>query len=108
MARVRKGDHVQVMSGSHKGKQGKVLQVLVTKERVLIEKVNMIKKHTRPTQKSSQGGIVDKEGSIHLSNVLLMCASCKGPRRAGTKIGDGGRKLRVCKKCGNEFAQARN
>jgi large subunit ribosomal protein L24 len=103
MPHIRKGDSVVVISGSNKGKRGKVLRVLGN--RVIIEKVAMIKRHTRPTQKNPQGGIVDKEGSVHISNVQLFDEkSNKGTR---TKIvADGDSKVRVGVKSGTKFQTA--
>jgi large subunit ribosomal protein L24 len=107
MAHVRRGDLVAVISGKEKGKRGKVLRVLNKKDRVVVERLMMVKRHTKPSQKVPQGGIVEKEGSIHLSNVALWCEKCAAPRRSGVKFNEAGGKLRVCKKCGNEFpAQA--
>lgn len=107
MAQVRRGDTVVVIAGKEKGKRGKILRLLTKKDRVLIERVNMVKRHTKPSQKNPQGGILEKEGSIHLSNVMLWCEKCAAGRRAGSKTNDAGGKLRVCKKCGTEFpAQA--
>lgn len=76
---VKRGDQVQVMSGAHRGQSGKVLQILVKKNRVIIEGVNMIKKHARPTQVNPKGGIEEREGSIHLSNVKLIAAGDAKP-----------------------------
>ena len=104
MAHVRQGDTVQVIAGKEKGKRGKVLRILNKKERVVIERVMMVKRHTKPSQKNPQGGIIEKEGSVHLSNVQLFCEKCAAPRRAGHKETEGGGKVRVCKKCGSEFA----
>ena len=100
---VRKGDVVVVISGSSKGKRGKVLRVVG--ERVVIEKVAMIKRHTKPSQKNPQGGIVDKEGSIHVSNVQLF--DDKLARGTRTKIiADGDSKVRVGVKSGTKFPTA--
>jgi large subunit ribosomal protein L24 len=100
---VRKGDTVVVISGSSKGKRGKVLRVVG--DRVVIEKVAMIKRHTKPSQKNPQGGIVDKEGSIHVSNVLLF--DDKTSRGTRTKIStDGDQKVRVGVKSGTKFPTA--
>jgi large subunit ribosomal protein L24 len=100
---VRKGDLVVVISGSSKGKRGKVLRVVG--ERVVIEKVAMIKRHTKPSQKNPQGGIVDKEGSIHVSNVQLF--DDKLARGTRTKIvADGDQKVRVGVKSGTKFPTA--
>jgi len=100
---IRKGDTVVVISGSSKGKRGKVLRI--EGNRVVIEKVAMIKRHTKPSQKNPQGGIVDKEGSIHVSNVLLF--DDKNSRGTRTKIQtDGGHKVRVGVKSGTKFPTA--
>jgi large subunit ribosomal protein L24 len=102
-AHVRRGDTVGVIAGKERGKRGKVLRVLTDKGRVLVEHVNMIKKHQRPTQKLRQGGIIEREGSIHLSNVLLVCNRCDRPVRTGIKILADGRKQRVCRRCGESI-----
>jgi large subunit ribosomal protein L24 len=99
----KKGDMVEVISGRERGKQGKVLQVLSRDQRILIEKLNMIKKHQKPNQNNKQGGIVDKEASIHISNVMLICGHCNKVSRTGTKILENGMKIRVCKKCGESI-----
>jgi large subunit ribosomal protein L24 len=96
---VRRGDTVAVLSGKERGKRGKVLAVLRDKSRVLVEHVNMIKKHQRPTQKLRQGGIIEREGPIHLSNVMVVCGKCDRPGRTGTQILADGRKVRVCRRC---------
>jgi large subunit ribosomal protein L24 len=105
MERIRKGDTVVVIAGKEKGKRGKVLRILSKQQRVVIERVMMVKRHTKPSQKNPQGGILEKEGSVHLSNVALWCEKCAAPRRAGVKFNEAGGKLRVCKKCGGEFPQ---
>lgn len=97
---VRRGDTVAVIAGKERGKRGKVLRVRAADGRVLIEHVNMIKKHQRPTQKLRQGGIIEREGLLALSNVLLVCGRCDKPVRTGIKALADGRKLRVCKRCG--------
>ena len=99
IAHVRKGDTVMVVAGKERGKRGKVLRVIPGKGRVLIEHVNMIKKHQRPTQKLRQGGIIEREGALALSNVLPICGSCDKPSRTGTKLLADGRKVRTCKRC---------
>ena len=103
MAHVKRGDTVGVIAGKERGKRGKVLRVLVDRSRVLVEKVNMIKKHQRPTQKVRQGGIIEREGTLALSNVLLICSRCDRPVRSGMKILTDGRKIRVCKRCGESI-----
>jgi large subunit ribosomal protein L24 len=97
---VRRGDTVGVIAGREKGKRGKVLRVLTGKRRVLVEHVNMVKKHQRPTQKLRQGGIIEREGALALSNVLVVCARCDKPSRTGMKLLNDGRKVRSCKRCG--------
>jgi large subunit ribosomal protein L24 len=100
---VRKGDTVVIIAGSNKGKRGKVLRVVG--DRVVVEKVSMIKRHTKPSQKNPQGGIVDKEGSVHISNVQLFDEKTnKGTR---TKItADGDSKVRTGSKSGTKFPTA--
>jgi large subunit ribosomal protein L24 len=100
---VRKGDLVVVIAGSYKGKKGKVLRV--DGNRVVIEKVAMIKRHTRPSQKNPQGGIVDKEGSVHISNVLLFDDKTNKGTRTKT-VTDGDTKVRVGVKSGTKFSSA--
>lgn len=96
--RLKKGDMVKVMAGKEKGKTGKILKVVKDKERLIVEKLNMLKKHQRPDAKG-KGGIVEKEGSIHLSNVMLICNKCDGTVRVGYRILDDGKKVRICGKC---------
>ena len=97
---VKKGDVVQVISGKEIGKRGRILSVDTAKGRVIVEGANMVKKHMKPTQVNPQGGILEKEGSIASSNVLLYCDKCKMPVRHGKLIQADGTKVRVCKKCG--------
>ena len=95
---IRKGDMIQIIAGREKGKTGKVLKVLRDSNRVIVEKLNLVKRHTKPTQKNPQGGILEKEGSLSYSNVLLLCPKCNRGVRVGRKI-SGEKKLRICKKC---------
>jgi len=95
---VKKGDMVQVTTGKEKGKTGKVLTIIKDKNRVVVEKMNMVKKHQRPDAKG-KGGVVEKEGSIHMSNVMLMCNKCNAGVRIGFKVLEDGKKVRICKKC---------
>lgn len=97
---IRKNDEVIVISGKSKGQRGKVLRVLNDKNRVVIEKVNLVKRHQKPTQTNPTGGIVSKEASVHASNVNLFCEKCKGPVRISRKFLEDGTKVRVCKDCG--------
>jgi large subunit ribosomal protein L24 len=97
---VRKNDNVLVISGRDRGKRGRVLQVLPQKNRVIVEGVNVIKRHTRPNpQRQIKGGIVEREASLHASNVQLVCPECGAPTRVGRQVLGDGRKVRVCRKC---------
>ena len=100
---VRKGDQVVVIAGKEKGKRGRVLRLLTEKERVVIERINMVKRHTKPTQRNPRGGILEKEGSVEASNVALWCGKCVAPRRAKSEEKEGQKKRRVCVKCGTVF-----
>jgi large subunit ribosomal protein L24 len=100
-AGIRKGDQVRVMSGRDKGKTGRVLGVNPRSRTVTVEHANIIKRHTRANpSKNVKGGIVEKEGPIQISNVLLFCASCNKHARVGHKIMPDGTKLRICRRCG--------
>ena len=98
---VKKGDTVRVIAGKDKGKEGKVLRTVPEKERVVVTNVHMIKKATRPSQRNQQGGIIEMEGTIHVSNVMLLCPNCGEPTRAARRRVEGTR-VRVCKKCGKD------
>ena len=91
---IKKGDRVKVLSGKDKGKEGVVLRSIPQKERVVVEKVNMIKKAMRPTQQNPQGGISTMEAPIHVSNVMLVCPSCKEATRVSRKRNEEGKKIR--------------
>jgi len=102
---IKKGDMVVVLAGKDIGKQGKVLHVSPKKNRVLVEGVNFIKRHTRTNpQRGQQGGIITREASIHISNVMFVCPNCNRPARLGKTILNDGSKVRVCKKC-NEIVE---
>lgn len=100
---VKKGDTVVVITGKDAGKKGKVLEVEPGKSRVVVEGVNVVKRHSKPTQKMPQGGIVEKPAPVHSSNVMIFCSKCSAPRRIGKEIMDNGKKIRVCRKCGEAF-----
>jgi len=106
IAHVRKGDTVVVVAGKERGKKGKVLRVIPEKGRVVVERVNMIKKHQRPTQKVRQGGIIEREGSIHLSNVMLVDPGSDRPTRVGMRALADGKKVRVAKRSGEMLDKA--
>jgi len=103
---VRKGDTVMVVAGKERGKKGKVLRVIPEKGRVVVERINLIKKHQRPTQKVRQGGIIEREGSIHLSNVMLVDPGSDKPTRVGMKALSDGKKVRMAKRSGEMLDRA--
>jgi large subunit ribosomal protein L24 len=96
--RIKKGDTVEVIAGKENGKRGKVMRVLNADERVVVERVNFIKRHVRPSQKTPQGGVIEREASLHISNVKLVCPSCNQAVRVGVRM-EGDAKVRYCKKC---------
>ena len=97
--RIRRDDEVIVIAGRDKGARGKVIRLLPADGKAIVAKVNMVKRHTRPTQ-TGKGGIIEKESPIALSNVQYYCPSCKTGVRLGAKMLEDGRKVRTCKKCG--------
>ena len=100
---VKKDDQVMVMAGKEKGKSGKLLRVIAKKEGALIEKVNFVKRHSRPSGQNRQGGIIEKEAPVPLSNIMIICAKCTVPVKVGRKILDDGKRVRYCKKCGEHI-----
>jgi large subunit ribosomal protein L24 len=97
---IRKGDEVRVMSGRDAGKTGRVLSIDARKDRVVVEHVSIVKRHTRPNpSKNIKGGIVEKEGAIHISNVMVVCGSCGKHTRIGHNVLPDGTKSRICKRC---------
>ena len=100
---IKKNDLVMVINGKEKGKSGRILKVLPEKERVIIEKINFIKRHSRPHGQQRQGGILEKEAPLHMSNVMLLCDKCNKPVRIGHRSVEGNKKARFCKKCGEIF-----
>jgi len=103
IAHVKKNDLVQVLSGVDKGKTGKVLEVLPKKGRVVVDGVNIIKKHTRPTRTNPSGGVIERPGPIHASNVMVVCPSCNKPTRTGRSRTSGQEPARICKRCGKSI-----
>ena len=97
---VKKGDTVKILSGKDKGKTGEILRSIPQRQRVVVEKCNMVKKAMRPTQQNPQGGITTVEAPLHVSNVMLVCPKCKKGVRVGYSVLENGTKVRVCKKCG--------
>ncbi len=100
---IRKNDQVFVIAGKEVGKKGRVLKVLRKTDRVVVEGLNYMKKAQRPTQKNSKGGILEKEAPIAVSNVMIFCPKCAKPTRTGHTILNDGKKVRVCKKCGESL-----
>jgi len=101
--KIHKNDTVLVRSGNDRGKKGKVLKVFPAKGRIIVEGVNFIKRHTKPSAKSMRGGIMEKEASIDVSNALVICNKCGQPTRVGYKMlkeGEKSRRARQCRKCG--------
>ena len=104
MALIHKKDKVVVLAGKDRGKQGEVIQVLPVSQRVVIGKINFVKRHTKPTQ-THPGGIREKEASIHMSNVMLVCKKCNQPMRPKSDALSDGTKVRICRKCGEMIAE---
>jgi len=96
---VKKEDTVLVITGKNKGKRGRVISVLPAKQKLIVEGVNVKKKHMKPNKQYQQGGIIEKESPVTLSNIMLVCPKCDAPTRIGNRELEDGRKLRVCKKC---------
>ena len=97
---IRKNDNVLVTTGKDRGKQGRVLKVLPENNRLIVEGVNFIKRHTKPNpQRQIKGGVIEREASLHASNVQLLCPECGKPTRLGKRVLGDGRKVRICRKC---------
>jgi len=102
-AQIRKNDTVLVIAGRERGKTGKVLRVIPDKQRVLVERINLVKRHTKARGPQSPQGIVEKEAPIHRSNLMILCDRCNGPVRIAKRVLDDGRSVRVCKGCGDQL-----
>ena len=96
---IRKNDSVMVIGGKERGKTGKVLRVLLDKDAVIIERLNIVKRHTKPRGPQQPGGIVEKEAAIHASNIMILCDKCNAPVRIGRKALADGTKVRICRRC---------
>lgn len=101
---VRKGDTVEVVGGKYRGKRGKILRVIPDFGRIIVEGVNVVKRHAKPTQKMPQGGIVEKEAPIPSSKVMLVCTRCGEASRIGHDLMPDGTKVRVCRNCGEQMS----
>jgi large subunit ribosomal protein L24 len=96
---IRKNDSVMVIAGKERGKTGKVLRVLPEKNALIIERISIVKRHTKPRGPQQTGGIVEKEAPINVSNVMMMCDKCNAPVRIGHKDLADGKKIRICRRC---------
>ena len=102
--KIKKGDRVRVLSGKDRGKEGVVMRAMPAERKVIVEGVNVAKKHQGPTRSTQQGGIIDRDMPLPVANVALVCPSCSKATRVGYKFDASGQKVRVCKKCGGEIA----
>jgi len=100
--KIRKGDRVRVLTGKDRGKEGTVMRALPAERKVIVDGVNVAKKHQKPKQATMQGGIIDKDMPLPVANVAIVCSSC-GPTRIGYRFDAAGDKLRVCRKCGGDL-----
>ena len=103
---LKVNDQVEVIAGKDKGRVGKVIKVNATDGKAIVEKINMIKRHTKPSQTNQQGGIIEKEAALDASNLMVICPKCSKTSRVGKKILEDGSKVRICKKC-NEPVEAK-
>jgi large subunit ribosomal protein L24 len=100
---LKKNDQVEVIAGKDKGRVGKILRVVLDKDKAIVERINMIKRHQKPTEMNQQGQIVEKEALIHVSNLQLICPECTKTGRVGKRILEDGTKIRFCKSCGESI-----
>lgn len=103
-SRIRKDDMVMIIAGRERGKTGKILRVIPSTGRALVERLNLVKRHSKPKGPQSAQGIVEKEAAIDLSNLMIMCDKCNAPVRMGKRELDDGRHVRVCRRCGDDLA----
>ena len=99
-SKIRKNDTVMVIAGKERGKTGKVLRIIGEKNRIVIERLNLVKRHKKSTGMQNPGGVIEKEASIDLSNVMIMCERCNAPARIGRKRLEDGTNVRICRRCG--------
>lgn len=102
-ARIKKNDTVMVIAGRERGKTGKVLKVLPTEGRALVERLNLVKRHHKPRGPQAASGIIEKEAAIHISNLMIMCDKCNAPVRMGKRVLEDGRSLRICRRCNDQL-----
>jgi large subunit ribosomal protein L24 len=104
MSAIKKNDKVKVLSGKEAGRQGKVIKIFTDKGRALVERVNMVKRHTKPGGKvGQQGGIIEKEAPLNLAKLMLVCPKCSKPARVGIRQLESGERVRFCKKCSEQI-----
>ena len=103
--KIKKGDHVMVTSGRHRGKSGKILKVQPTEGRVFVERLNIVKRHQKASGPQSPGGIIEKEAPLALSNVMIVCEKCSRPVRVGRRRLEDGRRVRYCRRCQEQVDQ---
>jgi large subunit ribosomal protein L24 len=101
--KIHKGDEVIVLAGKDKGKKAEVVRAMPSTDKVIVEGVNIAKRHSKPTRATQQGGVIDKFMPVHVSTVALVCKSCNKPTRIGYRVDDSGEKVRVCRKCGSDL-----
>ena len=104
--KIKKGDQVMVIAGRERGKTGKVLSLRPDEAKVVVEKLHIIKRHTKPSQKARQGGILEREAPVAISNVMYYCGNCQKPVRLGMKTLEDGRRVRICRKCKDVIEKA--
>lgn len=97
---IKKNDTVLVIAGDDKGKRGRIVDVMPGPGRVMVESVNIVKKHMKPNKNMQQGGIIEREAPVNRSNVMLICPKCDKPTKTGNNILENGKKIRLCKQCG--------
>lgn len=103
MGKVKRGDIVKVVSGNDRGKRGEVMRIFPERGRLIVRGVNMMTRHQRPSARQREGGIIEREGTIPISNVRVVCPACDRPTRVGFEVAETGEKLRKCKQCGEIF-----
>jgi large subunit ribosomal protein L24 len=101
--KLRKGDRIRVIAGKDVGKEGEITRAYPDSDRVIVDGVNVAKRHTRATGQTMQGGIIDKDMPLHVSNVAIICSSCDSTSRIGYRFDDDGTKVRICRKCGKDL-----
>ena len=102
--KIKKGDRVRVLTGKDRGKEGEVMRAIPERDKVIVDGVNVAKRHQRATRATTQGGIIDKDMPIPAANVAVLCPSCSKATRVGYRFDDQGRKSRICRKCGGDLA----